>query len=398
MTMSLFLQNMAAGMVGIFEPVYLFQLGYSLRQLAFFYLIVYVVYLGLIPLGSKIARRLGFVHAVAYALPVQMAYFILLAIIPIAPWAFFVAPLVFAIAKTLYWPGYHADLALYSGKGQRGQVVGITLIATGLGVVIGPMIGGAIAEAIPFSLLFIIASVIMGLAVIPLFQHKEEFVPSSMPYLEPWRALRDVAMRPIYFAMGGFVEEAIALAFWPIFFLTIGGSLFNIGVLMSIASIFVLTYGYFVGRKADASDFESVAQPHALILALSWLIRIFWPTPIGAVVGLTASGIGKEGSIIPIYAGVYGVANAQHTVARVTAVEIALIIAKIFTFSIALLLTFFTDDLRSILLIAPIGALWFLIFRMPSKREILSKTALSKGSHATPDTHRPHPRRRNTTA
>lgn len=381
MTISLFLQNLAAGMVGIFEPVYLYQLGFSLREIALFYLAVYVVYLVLIPLGSKIARRLGFVHAVAYALPVLMAYFILLAIIPVAPWAFYVAPLVFAIAKTVYWPGYHADLAFYSDQGQRGQVVGITLIATGLGVVIGPMIGGAIAEAIPFSLLFIFASIIMGLAVIPLFQHKEQFTPSKISYVEPWRALREAAMRPIYFSMGGFIEEAIALAFWPIFFLTIGGSLFNIGVLMSIASIFVLTYGYFIGRKADASDFESVTQPHAIILALSWLLRIFWPTPVGAVIGLTASGIGKEGSIIPVYAGVYSVASKNHTVARVTAVEMALIIAKIFAFGIAFLMTFFTDDLRSILLIAPIGALWYLIFRMPAKRDILSKSPPHTNRH-----------------
>jgi len=52
--------SLAAAMVAIFEPIYLYKIGFSLEKILLFYLAVYVAYLFSIPLGAKFARRFGY--------------------------------------------------------------------------------------------------------------------------------------------------------------------------------------------------------------------------------------------------------------------------------------------------------------------------------------------------
>ncbi|MCR4279849.1 MAG: hypothetical protein NUV82_00275, partial [Candidatus Komeilibacteria bacterium] len=52
--------NLGLGLIFIFEPIYLYRLGYSLQEIMLFWGIVYLVYIVLLPRGGKIAERIGY--------------------------------------------------------------------------------------------------------------------------------------------------------------------------------------------------------------------------------------------------------------------------------------------------------------------------------------------------
>ena len=54
------LVNFALAMVIIFEPIYLYKIGYNLQHIMLFYLIVYLVYFFIIPFGGKFSRKFGY--------------------------------------------------------------------------------------------------------------------------------------------------------------------------------------------------------------------------------------------------------------------------------------------------------------------------------------------------
>src|SRR3989338_5630578 len=83
--LSVSIVTFAVAMVAIFEPIYLYQLGFSLRQILLFYLAVYVLYLVFVPLGAKFARRFGYEKAILVGSPFLALYYIFLFLIPQNP-------------------------------------------------------------------------------------------------------------------------------------------------------------------------------------------------------------------------------------------------------------------------------------------------------------------------
>jgi hypothetical protein len=51
-------------MILIFEPIYLYTIGYTLRQIIFFFFLVYLIYFFILPLGASFAKHLGYEHSI----------------------------------------------------------------------------------------------------------------------------------------------------------------------------------------------------------------------------------------------------------------------------------------------------------------------------------------------
>src|SRR6187455_384808 len=87
------LSNLALSLVFIFEPIYLYTLGYSLIRIMWFYVVVYGAYVILIGFGAKITSRIGYKHSILISNFIYVAYWITLYSIRFNPKLFFVAPI-----------------------------------------------------------------------------------------------------------------------------------------------------------------------------------------------------------------------------------------------------------------------------------------------------------------
>src|SRR3989344_2088692 len=141
------ISNFAISMVYIFEPIYLYPLGYSLSKIMWFYVIVYVAYMIFISFGAKFAGRYGYKHAIFLANIFFAAYWLSLFGIKNHPTLFFIAPLFFALQKSMLWPAYQADIALNSVQQQRGREVGVLISLVQIAFIGGPLVGGLISAS-----------------------------------------------------------------------------------------------------------------------------------------------------------------------------------------------------------------------------------------------------------
>ena len=69
------LQSLALAMLMLFEPIYLWQLGFSLSQIIWFFVGGYVLYLLLMPLGAKFATQFGYEHSMVLSTVAQVGYY-----------------------------------------------------------------------------------------------------------------------------------------------------------------------------------------------------------------------------------------------------------------------------------------------------------------------------------
>jgi hypothetical protein len=121
---SVAIMDFAVAAVTLFEPIYLYTLGYSLKVILLFYIEVYVIYFIVLPFGAKFANRFGYEGSIAISTIFLIGYYLSLFAIKFNPLFLVIAPLFFSIQKSFYWTGYHADFARFSRKDERGRQVG----------------------------------------------------------------------------------------------------------------------------------------------------------------------------------------------------------------------------------------------------------------------------------
>lgn len=178
------IKTFALSMISIFEPLYLYKLGFSISQILFFYIATYFLYFFIVPLGGKIINRFGFEHSIFFSIPFCILYFLALYLISIYPFFIFIAPVFSIIYKTLYWLSYHANLSKYGVEEERGKEVGALNVIDLLFGAIGPLLGGLIIVSFGFNILFIIVACILFVSIIPLFSTKENFVSKDFFFLQ----------------------------------------------------------------------------------------------------------------------------------------------------------------------------------------------------------------------
>ena len=72
------IMDFAVAAVALFEPIYLYTLGYSLQVILLFYIEVYIVYFILLPVGAKFANRFGYEHSMTLSTIFLVGYYLAL--------------------------------------------------------------------------------------------------------------------------------------------------------------------------------------------------------------------------------------------------------------------------------------------------------------------------------
>src|SRR3989339_1758656 len=152
------LVNLALSMVMLFEPIYLYQIGYSLQKIMLFYLIVYVTYFFLMPLGASFAKKKGYEFSILLGTILFIFFYISLFLIAQYPILFYISAFIYALQKTYYWPAYHADFARFCGHDEGGREISAMNVASSLVYIIGPALAGFIIYEWGYGALFFMSS------------------------------------------------------------------------------------------------------------------------------------------------------------------------------------------------------------------------------------------------
>ena len=275
------LMDFASAAITLFEPIYLWTLGYRLPEIMVFYLLVYGSYFFLVPLGGKFVARFGPERSIMISTVWLVGYFAALIAIGTNSAMLYVAPVLFALQKTFYWPAYHFDFMRYSQKAERASEFSGLWAVTMLMYVLGPVIGGVVVKLYGFQPLFIGAAVIILLSSSPMFQHPGAVKKEAFSY---WRSLVLPFRRRYWKNTAGYLglgEELLGMTVWPIFTLLIYGDIFEVGALVGASALITSVVTLAAGKFTDRHNKKKILSLSGLLQVGAWLARLFTRHPAG---------------------------------------------------------------------------------------------------------------------
>lgn len=358
------MNDLARGAVVLFEPIFLYALGYSLKQIVLFYLMVYGGYAVLLPFIGRLVGKLGYEHSIFYSQFFQIGYYLTLFGISQFGFLFYVSPFIFAVQKSLYWPAYHADFTVFSSDEQRGREVGGLETLSILMFIVGPFIGGAILEWSSFSVLFMVVAGLFMLSTVPLLRIQEIHDKVDFSYADVFRELIDKKHRRNFAAYLGFGEELIVLTLWPIFIYVVIKDFLEIGSIVALATLVTSFIVLFLGRLTDRYKKEHIVRWGSAFYAVAWLLRAL-ATRAWHVFSLdTASRIGKETLIVPLVATTYSNAKKTGVLSYMVFYEQSIAVAKFLTAVLLLLILQFVGTPWPAIFVAAAGlSLFYMLLK-----------------------------------
>lgn len=332
--------DFAVAAVALFEPIYLYTLGYSLKVILLFYIEVYIVYFILLPLGAKYANKFGYEHSMMLSTIFLVGYYLSLYAIGINPIFLVIAPLLFAINKSLYWTGYHADFARFSDGKERGKQIGEMDAIDSMVYIVGPLVGGAVLAIWSFNILFIIAAILILSSSIPLVTTKEKFKVKQFSYQDAYQRLFSKKNRRKLFAYIGFGEELIVMVVWPVFIYVVVTNFFSVGMVVALATLTTTFATLYIGRLADRRSKRGIVRFGAISSTFIWLIRIIASAGWHVFLIDSLSRITKRTIAVPLMAITYDRAQKHNVMKSIVNFELALVIGKLLAATVIFALLF----------------------------------------------------------
>lgn len=321
--------DFGAATIMLFEPIFLWSLGYSLESILLFWVMVYGAYLVLMPCGAKFAARYGNEPGIFVGTIFLVVYLVSLYLIQYFPHMMFVAPFIYAIHKTFYWPAFNADFAENVGRKSEGRLVSEMQIFLSIVSVLGPVIGSGIVKLFGFGWFFAVMGMVMILSNWVTLRTREKNTPKSYAYFYAFKRLFSRGRRRELIAYLGFGEELIVLGVWPIFLFVIVKDIFSTGALASIAMFVTVVLLYIVGQMTDARNKVHVMRFGVIIQAFSWIARIFVVTGFHAFLADSFGRFAKSVAYVPLMAITYDNAKNHTVIHTMMFFETALALGKV---------------------------------------------------------------------
>lgn len=246
------LRMLAQNLVGIFIPVYLYKIGYSLPDVLLFFVFTYAAtIIADLPIGWIVAR-FGPKHSMLAGNLVQIVVLLLLVTQPDQRWLLILPAIAYGVARGLFFIPYNVDFSKILHPDHGGKELGFMTNLQQLANVIGPLAGGAIALFIGARYTLIAGIVLFALAAVPLFASAE---PVTRQRSLNFNGLFKKPRWPDYVSYFGYSGQLkILQLFWPLFLaLTIfaAHTYFKLGIILSISAGASLFTTLVIGRLVD---------------------------------------------------------------------------------------------------------------------------------------------------
>lgn len=162
---AMILANIGGNMYGSLMPLYLKDLGSSISQIGLFFTISQIVPLFLQILGGWISDTLGRLRAIAIGSVFGVIGFIPLVLADSWGWLV-LAVAIGSVSGALVGPSFDAFIAEHSSEENRGKVFGITQTIFMIVSVVGPPLGGWLAQDYSFKVMLLVAGVFYLIAAV----------------------------------------------------------------------------------------------------------------------------------------------------------------------------------------------------------------------------------------
>ena len=278
-----FMRSLSISVIGIFVPIYLYQLGYSLQSI----FAMQVVWAGSRPFFSYIsAKTIAFIgpkHTIALGTISQLLYLSVLISLEIMQWPLAFLGILGSLSYALFGIALQVDFSKVKHSEHGGKELSFITICERVGSSLGPLLGGLVASFINPQATILIAMLIMTFSLVPLFQSKEPMRIKQKIIIRgfPWKRHKYDFISAPFFG----IENTISIVIWPLFVaLTIftTNTYASVGLIVSISTSAALIAIFVIGRLIDKHQGNLLLNTGAMTNAIVHIFRIFVTTPAQA--------------------------------------------------------------------------------------------------------------------
>lgn len=242
------LRSFVCSMIGIFGPIYLFTLGFTIREIFFMHLVMFSVEFLFEYISARMISQFGPKHTIAISMPFLIVHYWLLLTVPNFGWPLWFVGITGGIHLALYWQAYHYDFSKSKHKKEATKDVSRLYIFLAFLGGIAPLIGGVIATNLGFGVLYGLVIGMLFVVFIPLLKSGERHVPKSF-------SLKGIKLRclagDLLAYSGSGMEASTSLVSWPLFVFFIVGTSQNVGMITSGALVLTIVITYLVGKNVN---------------------------------------------------------------------------------------------------------------------------------------------------
>lgn len=268
--------TLAKSMIGIFIPIYLYKLGYSIIDILLYTIGQSLIYLILIPISTKIIQKIGFKYTILLSTPIYLIHLTTLNFLSSSPIFFHLAWISFGVYTAIFWPAMHSEIALNGSNKHRGSQMGTLQIIITIVATLAPFIGGTFLEISSYWNLLILITTIIILGTIPMLLSKDVKIQKFEFEFKDYIKLiknKKVNNSKIAFASEG-IEWLLNITIWPILvFILLNQSFLKLGILLTIVSIISIIIILYIKKILDKKDKNKILKIITKIMSLNWMLK-----------------------------------------------------------------------------------------------------------------------------
>ncbi|HCU71150.1 MAG TPA: hypothetical protein DIC35_05380 [Candidatus Moranbacteria bacterium] len=335
--------NFALGLISVFIPIYFYKLGYSISMILFFFLLNSLAFVLFSYAGVRVVSKIGVKHSMLLASATSIIFFIGMRFIDFYPMLFFALPVLRAFNMILYNYSFHLNFFRHSDKKDRGKEVSMIQASATSASMLSPFLGGLILKFTSFPVLFIIGSLLILAAMIPLFLSKDSYETLSFDKKELFAGIFKRKNLSLVASFSGYaIESWIGFIVWPIFLYITLFNFESVGAVTSLAAFLTFVIFYFMGKATDKRDKRELLFVGTFLYFFGWLGRVFVTGFGSAFVIDSYKSITQQILFIPWSAYSYDLAAQRNYFKFIVRREVVFNLARIVAFP-ALIIIFYIN-------------------------------------------------------
>ena len=356
------LAGIGMGLVGIFLPIYLLELGFPLTIVISWLLTHHLSLLLGAFLAIFVSNKIGLARCWYIRTTLLALLFCGLYFLPEHHSLVFLLGFISGIESAFFWIPYN----ILTVRKTVGASIGTSLaLISNISSIVGigiPLASALIIVHYGYSVLFFVAFLFVLISlvpVIPMSQEKTHFEFSR-------KAMRDIALKNRNFILPEILDNLgqDAGVLWFLFIFVTGLTVLDLGILGVISSLAGIAITHLTGRFIDTRDKHKIIRFGAILTTLAWIasymIAEYAPTPLLLYIVTTIRGFA-----IGIFSMSYGAvmfnrARRSHDAQFLVLREIPTILGRIIVFTLALILISLNNFELTFILVELLSAyFWF---------------------------------------
>lgn len=293
-----FLFRLAVGLVSIFLPLYIIDLGFSVQTVLLFFMVYYGAYIVASWPHAGIASKIGYKRASMLSSPLILCFYLLLRGLEPGSSTVYLVGLVGGLGFNLYWAGMNPEVAESSHSEEREKETGYFFSMPTLASMLSPFVGGLVLAVYSFNALFLLSALLIALSFMPFMlsrEHHEGMEMSPKSFFNR-KHLDDFLT---YFSQG--VHSAGEKVLWPLFLALVIKESASIGAAGSMMSLGSAVTSIVLGKHTNEDNRGKILAIGAFLTALSYALMSQVASPLTAFLVSGFSGLTYTAMSIPIY-------------------------------------------------------------------------------------------------